>query len=48
MLATRNARFAVSLVMLLILGLVVACGGTASDDATTANRFGRFRCTGRR
>ena len=36
MLATRNARFAMSLVMLLILGLVVACGGAASDDAATA------------
>ena len=36
MLATRNVRFAVSLVMLLILGLVVACGGAASDEAGTA------------
>ena len=36
MLAVFNVRFAMSLVLLLILGLVVACGGAASDEAGTA------------
>ena len=33
--AAFNIRFAMSLVMLVILGLVVACGGAASDEAGT-------------